>query len=81
MKFKVDPAFWRRFNTRPMQVRQLARNHARFPLIGPMYPGGAAGPLRQIAFRSCRGFDDVSAELSRADTLHVGHDAGQEPAF
>ncbi|OQC24210.1 MAG: hypothetical protein BWX68_02342 [Verrucomicrobia bacterium ADurb.Bin063] len=81
MKSKVDPALWRRFNTRPMRVRQLARNLARFLLIGPMYPRGAAGPLRQIAFRSCRGFDDVSAELGRVDTLHVGRDAGQEPAF
>ncbi|HOC56351.1 MAG TPA: hypothetical protein PKI20_12085 [Verrucomicrobiota bacterium] len=109
MKSKVDPAFWRRFNTLPMQAQQLARNAfalwqrdpfhaslrfkkltddlwsvhipARYPMIGPVYPRGAAGRLRQIAFRSYRSFDDVSEELGRVDTLHVWHDARQEPKF
>lgn len=81
MKSKVYPAFWQRFNTLPMQVQQLARNLARFPLIGPMYPRGAAGPLRQIVFRSYRIFYDVSEELGRVDILHVWHGARQEPGF
>lgn len=31
-----------------------------FPLIGPTYPRGAQGPLREIVFRPYRIFYDVS---------------------
>ena len=51
----------------------------RFPFIGPAYPRGAQGPLRQIVFRSYRIFYDVSEELRRVDILHVWHGAREEP--
>jgi toxin ParE1/3/4 len=54
---------------------------ARFPFIGPAYPRGAQGPLRQIVFRSYRIFYDVSEELRRVDILHVRHGAREEPKF
>jgi toxin ParE1/3/4 len=50
-----------------------------FPFIGPAYPRGAQGPLRQIVFRSYRMFSDVSEELRRVDILHVWHGAREEP--
>jgi toxin ParE1/3/4 len=54
---------------------------ARFPFIGPTYPRGAQGPLREIVFRSYRIFYDVSDELRRVDILHVWHGAREEPKF
>ena len=51
----------------------------RFSFIGPAYPRGAQGPLRQIVFRSYRIFYDVSEKLCRVDILHVWHGAGEEP--
>jgi toxin ParE1/3/4 len=54
---------------------------ARFLFIGPTYPRGARGPLREIVFRSYRIFYDVSEELRRVDILHVWHGARQEPKF
>lgn len=33
---------------------------AQFPFIGPTYPRGARGPLREIVFRPYRIFYDVS---------------------
>jgi toxin ParE1/3/4 len=54
---------------------------ARFPFIGPTYPSGVRGPLRQIVFRSYRIFYDVSEELRRVDILHVWHGAREEPEF
>ena len=54
---------------------------ARFPLIGPTYPSGARGPLRQIVFRSYRIFYDVFEEAHRVDVLHVRHGAREEPKF
>ena len=52
---------------------------SRFPFIGPTYPRGARGPLRQIVFRSYRIFYDVSEELRRVEILHVWHGAREEP--
>ena len=54
---------------------------ARFPFIGPTYPRGARGPLREIVFRSYRIFYDVSEETPRVDILHVWHGAREEPMF
>jgi plasmid stabilization system protein ParE len=54
---------------------------ARFPFIGPVYPRGARGPLRQIVFRSYRIFYDVSEGVRRVDILHVWHGAREEPRF
>jgi plasmid stabilization system protein ParE len=52
---------------------------AQFPFIGPAYPKGARGPLREIVFRSYRIFYDVSEESGRVDILHVWHAARGEP--
>lgn len=52
---------------------------ARFPFIGPHYPRGARGPLREIVFRSYRIFYDVSEESQRVDILHVRHGSRDEP--
>jgi toxin ParE1/3/4 len=52
-----------------------------FPLIGPAYPRGAQGPLREIVFRPYRIFYDVSEPLRRVEILHVWHGAREEPAL
>lgn len=44
---------------------------AQFPFIGPAYPRGAQGPLREIVFRSYRIFYDVSEEPHRVDSSHL----------
>ena len=54
---------------------------ARFPFIGPAYPRGTHGPLREIVFRPYRIFYDVSEELQQVEILHVWHGARQEPSF
>ena len=52
-----------------------------FPLIGPAYPRGSRGPLREIVFRSYQIFYDVSEESRRVEILHVWHGAREEPVF
>ncbi|MBI3878784.1 MAG: type II toxin-antitoxin system RelE/ParE family toxin [Verrucomicrobia bacterium] len=52
-----------------------------FPLIGPAYPRGTRGPLREIVFRSYRIFYDVSEETRGVEILHVWHGAREEPKF
>ena len=52
-----------------------------FPLIGPTYPRGARGSLREIVFRSYRIFYDVSEAARSVEVLHVWHGARAEPAF
>ena len=54
---------------------------ATFPCIGPAYPRGTHGPLREIVFRPYRIFYDVSEELRQVQILHVWHGARQEPSF
>ena len=54
---------------------------ASFPLIGPAYPRGARGPLREIVFRSYRIFYDVSEQSRSVEILHVWHGARDEPSF
>ena len=54
---------------------------ASFPLIGPCYPKGTRGPLRQIVFRSYRIFYDASEPLRRVEILHIRHGARDEPGF
>src|SRR5215831_15532822 len=54
---------------------------AQFPLIGPTYPRGSRGPLREIVFRSYPIFYDVSEESQRVEILHVWHGARDEPKF
>ena len=52
-----------------------------FPLIGPAYPRGAQGPLREIVRRPYRIFYDVSESARRVEILHVWHGARAEPGF
>ena len=52
---------------------------ATFPLIGPTYPHGARGPLREIVYRPYRIFYDVSEDSQTVQILHVWHGARQEP--
>ena len=52
---------------------------AEFPFIGPPYPRGTAGPLREIVYRPYRIFYDVSDELYQVQILHVWHGARREP--
>ncbi len=54
---------------------------ASFPFIGPTYPRGARGTLREIVFRSYRIFYDVSEESLSVEILHVWHGARDEPVF
>src|SRR5262245_29351052 len=50
-----------------------------FPFIGPPYPRGTSGPLREIVFRPYRIFYEVSDELRLVHILHVWHGARREP--
>ncbi|MFZ0963679.1 MAG: type II toxin-antitoxin system RelE/ParE family toxin [Terriglobia bacterium] len=52
---------------------------ATFPFIGPTYPRGARGTLREIVFRSYRIFYDVCEESRRVEVLHVWHGRRDEP--
>ena len=54
---------------------------ASFPLIGPAYPRGARGTLREIVYRPYRIFYDVDEERQRVEILHVWHGARQAPEF
>jgi toxin ParE1/3/4 len=72
----------------PQAAKRMGRgilNHVRilasFPLIGPTYPRGARGSLREIVFRSYRIFYDVSEDARSVEILHVWHGAREEPAF
>ena len=52
-----------------------------FPFIGPTYPRGSRGSLREIVFRSYRIFYDVSESPRSVEILHVWHGAREEPTF
>jgi toxin ParE1/3/4 len=54
---------------------------AAFPYIGPTYPRGVRGTLREIVFRSYRIFYDVVEESRWVEILHVWHGARDEPTF
>jgi plasmid stabilization system protein ParE len=54
---------------------------ASFPFIGPAYPRGASGPLREIVFRPYRIFYDVNERQRTVEILHVWHGARDEPSF
>ena len=53
----------------------------RFPFIGPAYPRGSHGPLREIVYRNYRIFYEVSEELRQVQILHVWHGARDDPVF
>ncbi len=52
-----------------------------FPFIGPAYPRGAKGSLREIVFRSYRIFYDVSEASLTVEILHIWHGARDESLF
>ena len=52
-----------------------------FPFIGPTYPRGTRGPLREIVFRPYRIFYDVSEPSHSVEILHVWHGRRDEPTF
>lgn len=52
-----------------------------FPFIGPTYPRGAHGALREIVFRPYRIFYDVSEPSCCVEILHIWHGARKEPVF
>jgi plasmid stabilization system protein ParE len=54
---------------------------ASFPFIGPTYPRGSRGSLREIVFRSYRIFYDVSESDRTVEIVHVWHGARDEPKF
>ena len=54
---------------------------ADFPYIGPAYPRGSKGTLREIVVRPYRVFYDVSEGSQSVEILHVWHGARDEPTF
>ena len=54
---------------------------ASFPFIGPSYPRGSHGTLREITFRPYRIFYDVSESSQTVEIVHVWHGARDEPEF
>lgn len=54
---------------------------ATFPFIGPAYPRGVKGTLREIVFRSYHIFYDVSEKSQSVEILHVWHGRRDEPSF
>ncbi|MEI7822176.1 MAG: type II toxin-antitoxin system RelE/ParE family toxin [Verrucomicrobiota bacterium] len=62
-------------------ILEHVRILATFPFIGPAYPRGARGPLREIVYRNYRIFYDVFEAERRVEILHVWHGARDEPRF
>jgi toxin ParE1/3/4 len=54
---------------------------ADFPYIGPAYPRGSGGTLREIVVRPYRVFYDVSEESQSVEILHIWHGARDEPTL
>ena len=54
---------------------------ANFPYIGPAYPRGSRGTLREIVVRPYRVFYDVSEDSESVEILHIWHGARDEPTF
>jgi toxin ParE1/3/4 len=54
---------------------------ANFPYIGPAYPRGSRGSLREITVPPYRIFYDVGKDSQTVEILHVWHGARDEPAF
>jgi plasmid stabilization system protein ParE len=60
-------------------ILEHVRILAKFPFIGPPYPRGSRGPLREIVFRSYRIFYDVSERAGSVEILHVWHGSREDP--
>jgi addiction module RelE/StbE family toxin len=58
-------------------------NHVRileaFPLIGPTYPRGSRGTIREIVHENCRIFYEVVERTRVVHVLRVWHGARGEP--
>ena len=54
---------------------------ANIPYIGPAYPRGSRGALRENVVRPYRIFYDVSEDSQSVEILHVWHGARDEPTF
>jgi toxin ParE1/3/4 len=54
---------------------------ADFPYIGPTYPRGSKGSLREIVVRPYRTFYDVSADSQSVEILPVWRGSRDEPTF
>ena len=54
---------------------------ASFPFIGPTYPRGVRGTLREIVFGTHRIFYDVSEDSLSVEILHIWHGGRDEPPF
>jgi toxin ParE1/3/4 len=52
-----------------------------FPHIGPVYPRGSNGNVREIVFRKYRIFYRVNENQKAVEILAVWHGARQEPSF
>ena len=52
---------------------------ADFPKIGPAYPRGSQGTLRQITSRPYRIFYDVDESAGTVTVLHIRHGGREEP--
>ena len=62
-------------------ILEYVRILGSFPLIGPAYPRGAQGSLREIVFRSYRIFYDGSETDRSVEILHVWHGAREVPTL
>ncbi len=62
-------------------ILDYVRILASFPFIGPTYPRGARGSLREIVYRSYRIFYDVSESSASVEILHLWHGAREEPTL
>lgn len=63
------------------RILEHTRLLSEFPMIGPAYPRGSCGPLREIVCRPYRIFYDVAESARRVEILHVWHGARSEPDF
>ena len=61
------------------RILEHTRILVEFPMIGPSYPRGSGGPLREIVCRPYRIFYDVAEIVRRVEILHVWHGARREP--
>jgi addiction module RelE/StbE family toxin len=52
-----------------------------FPLIGPAYPRGSGGMIREIVYAKYRIFYEVTQESKVVHVLRVWHGARREPNF
>ncbi|MSU62241.1 MAG: type II toxin-antitoxin system RelE/ParE family toxin [Pedosphaera sp.] len=64
-----------------LEILDHVEIRATFPLIGPNYPRGSHGTLREIVVRPYRIFYDTFEDRSSVEILHVWHGAREEPKF